>query len=173
MKKPIKYTIEIEWGLNSLLEYGDLIFAEGLDLIEVSREIRKLDIIPLAFIRNNPFNALGDLGFNEIVTKIKAAAKYECPMTHNIYYGTLPVAIATSDKKQYTKLTEYHLDTDWHRRSWGDHLFVPNLVERSIMGHGYTFVTLPSDGCHTLTLAAMKIPNNNYLICLTYVWHNK
>ena len=130
MKDSIKYEVEIEWGLTELLKYGDLLFAEGLDLIEVSREIRKLDIIPLAIVGNNPFTVLQKIGLNDIAEKIKKSAKYWCWTTKNVYYGTLPIAIATFNKKQYTKLTEYQLDTDWHRRMWGDDLFAPNAVER-------------------------------------------
>jgi hypothetical protein len=170
----IKYSRRIGWFLKEQLEYGELIFANNLPLEEITTEILNLDIIPIRIINPHPWDALQKIGVTqEFLGTIINAAKYECPWTENKYIGTLPIAIATFNKKKYPMLNEYQLDTDWHRTMDKDERFVPDAVEKSLLGHGYTFATLPSDGVRTLTLAALKMPNEDYLICLTYIWHNK
>jgi hypothetical protein len=169
---------EIEVNLDEILRFSDFIFAEGLNIKQVTPEVLNLDIIPTAVITQSPFKALKKMQIpEEFIEKLKETAKYICPWLDNIYYGTLPIAVATFDKTKYKLLSKYELDTDWHKSFHGggdvDKLFIPNILESSFMGHGYTIGTLPSDGSHTLTLCMIELPNKDYLICLTFAWHNK
>jgi hypothetical protein len=176
--KRLLFQREIETSINDIRDYSDFIFAVGLDIKELTPEVLKLDIIPTMIISTSAFNALAKMNIpKDFLDKLKQASMYTCPWTENTYFGTLPIAVATFNKNNYKDLlTDYQLDTEFHlSMNGGDvkKLLIPNLVELSFIGHGYTSATLPSDGSHTLVLCTIELPNKDFAICLTYAWHNK
>lgn len=102
-------------------------------------------------------------------------------LNDNLMYHTIPLVLLYNNKDVYDFLknitdksyNSYILDSDFTKHLYKDEIFELNRIQNILMGTGYTFATLPSDGTYSKKLVKIDLENNDSLICSTFIWYNK
>lgn len=148
-------------------DYGDIL--SGGEYL--AREVKGSEIIgnflSTQAINNDPWETLTALSIN--VAPLKKAFQYSCPYTRNTYYHFIPLAILLIDGH----------DIDMYRKgyespSW-DFAFNLKWSKQccSMLGHGYTDGTLPSDGSGKHIKVLIELDNGDFLFGYCWLWFNK
>jgi hypothetical protein len=132
-------------------------------------------------IEVNPWESIEAMG---ISTKLlKEAFQYTCPYTENTYYHFIPLAILLIDghdinmyrKPPYNSPSmDYAFDLEWNKErchTFDD--FSMSSVAESMLGHGYTDGTLPSDGSGEHIRVLIELANGDFLFGYCWQWYNK
>jgi hypothetical protein len=163
IKQPVRFEPEL----------GDIIFAAEM-LRKFDPEVRHGHITPLICLSQNGWTALANLNIN--AHDFRARSTYKCPFMHmNIYYWNMPVALISQNPERYEALSgnAYAMDSDWHKKMYEERIFDLGLVPRSLMGHGFTSGTLPSDGTPHIEKTLADVDNGDVIVCQTFIWFNK
>lgn len=132
-------------------------------------------------VSDNPWKSLKVLGID--VAPLKKAFQYSCPYTRNTYYHFIPLAILLiegHDVDMYRKgpyespSWNFAFDLEWNKKrchTFDD--FGLNRVADSMLGHGYTDGTLPSDGSGEHIRVLIELSNGDFLFGYCWQWYNK
>lgn len=150
------------------------------------------NVISLGYISQRPFVALGgeDRGYPEdFVPKIdqeslqsfKGAIQYTCPYMESDFFWTVPLAIITSTPEDYMnpKSVWYPMATDLEWTLDNNVVFDEegelelHRIQKIMMGTGYTFGTIVSDGHGRAVDTYVHLSNGDFLLCKSWVWYNK
>jgi len=129
-------------------------------------------------IYGNPWEILEDMNIE--TADFKKIFQYECPYTGNTYYHFIPIAIIVnhkSDVQQYRQLNfasesyDYRFDLEWILKMQK----IPEIddIGRSMLGHGFTSGTLPSDGDGKFIRVLIELDNGDHLFGHCWEWYNK
>lgn len=177
-------------------DIGDVL-GEGASFVKCAFEmgmIEKANLVGVGYLGPSPWGALGRLGVDS--KQIMGLFAYECPFIKgNRYWHFCPWLIITSKntdeyrqraKTRYMSWLDMAVDSDWVRKMYvgsyrnpdspyriNPDKIEPDRVSAAILGHGYTYCTLPSDGhgCHEL--ACLELDNGDLLVGWLWVWFNK
>ena len=140
-------------------------------------------IFPVTYVKDNPFNALQQFGIRSDIFRLDT---YDCPITEMIFYWIVPKYILANneyftekEKKDIWYMSMMHDKDLMLGRLIEDKDKVPLKIDRPgkitqcMLGPGYTFGTLPSDGSDELVPVEIQLDNNDILICWTHIWYNK
>jgi len=106
---------------------------------------------------------LADLGIDagEFINK----SVYTCPWTGNVYYWVYPLGVLSNDAERY------------NCEPWNIHTidanYQLNRIAVAMQGHGFTTMTLPSDGHGSRELGTVPLENGDLLLVACWVWFNK
>jgi len=141
--------------------------------------------LPIPVGSRGNWDTLHDLGVVN-AKDIKEKLTAECPWSDNKYFIFYPIAILFQDKntwdskqndKYFGPYRDMFFDRDWQMRRFEikdrEVHFSIGSVDRSLLGHGYTEGTMPSDGGGGLKNAAMHLSNGDLIIGKVWVWYNK
>jgi hypothetical protein len=127
----------------------------------------------------NPWVSINRMGID--VENLKNVFKYICPYTGNIYYHFLPLAIILSDNSDVnfyrippynTPDWDFFFDLSWNKcKIYGD--YEMSSIAESMLGHGYTDYTLPSDGSGKFIKVLIELSNGDFLFGYCWEWYNK
>jgi len=132
-------------------------------------------------IDDNPWESIKALGIN--AEPLKEAFKYTCPYTENTYYHFIPLAVLLIDghdidmyrKGPYESPSwNFAFDLEWNKErcpTFED--FNMSRVTDSMLGHGYTDGTLPSDGSGEHIRVLIELANGDFLFGYCWQWYNK
>lgn len=111
------------------------------------------------------------------------AAKYECPWTNNQFYWWYPLLLETCSDVPTLYREELTYNVDVHKviREGHSNLYYIDHNElcdytditRTMLGHGFTPMTMPNDGHGCIELARVLLSNGESLIVACWVWYNK
>lgn len=174
---------------------GDILQAEEY----INRKATLVDVQgKLAFLNfvGNPWAALNLLGIS--ADDLKKETRYTCPYTDNKYHWFIPFALVLKgDVECYQKdegfREHYKMIFDWDWTKWALKDEISGLektvqdgndgwdnakpclssIQHSIMGHGYTVGTLPTDGSRSRILVAVDLSNGDSLLGYVWEWYNK
>lgn len=135
-------------------------------------------MIPLTFfIFYNPFQILNKFGI--YTDTLEKKSKYKCPFRkETTFWGLLPITLKTNDPQKYrheelkAPLYDLVFDLKWQKHNNIVQFILENKITKSFLGHGYTKDTLPTDGSNTIIPAKLQLSNNDFIIALTWEWHN-
>jgi len=117
---------------------------------------------------------------NVEVVNLEKAFQYKCPYTENTYYHFMPVAIIInhdSNVEQYRQpnfahsFHDYLFDLEWILHM--DKMPEIDDIGRSMLGHGYTSGTLPSDGSGRFINILIELDNKDHIFGHCWEWYNK
>ena len=160
---------------------GDILYG-GDYLAEVFENPEVLvgkKVVRLGRISTNHWVALDKLG---IVGARKTAREleYDCPWTTNRFYWWYPILLITKEEgSAYKKTLTWncdvrcavgHDDTSLHELGLNK---ICSPIDDVMMGHGYTPMTLPTDGHGRRAYAAVELSNGETLVVSCWVWFNK
>lgn len=161
-------------------DYSDILFGHDF-LHEIRVKIEKLEGQKAVAV---PW----DMGFSFLAPHIDvkewaAACVYQCPYIEgNRFFWMYPLAILTEDE------TRYGVDAnsrDFSKRPWLVKVIKVDATDideydcelhkdlLSLMGHGYTDFTLPSDGSRSLVHGTVLLDNGDRILVACWLWHNK
>lgn len=161
--------------------HGDILY--GKEFIAARAEdLESLrPILPLTGPRvgHNPFAGL-NMVFGVEVVDLQKVFEYIDPWYSNTYFWWVPHAMVIRNGVEcYKKLRapvdtalDFFLDTDWHNSN-DRFTFELNWITRSMLGHGYTSGTLPSDGSRELIPVLVELDNGDAIFGYCWVWFNK
>jgi len=156
---------------------GDIL-SGGEYLVRMVKDKEDLgNLLGANIVSQNPWSSLKRLGID--TESLKKAFKYHCPYTGNIYYHFIPAAILVKSVEPYRKYPYDEIDWDWafdlewnRERTKEGHPELNNVGE-SMLGHGYTEGTLPSDGSGSFIKVLIELSNGDYLFGYCWEWYNK
>lgn len=166
---------------------GDILYGEEYFIKPYDVHYGQVKFLPVTAIRYNPWKCLKGLGID--YEEFQKELAYEDFVSDNIYYWAVPVflfsdkvdEIVDNTKDIYWK--DLYKDHDWQARSYfrefedddnpWKHEFVMPSISESLMGHGYTFGTIPSDGHGGKKNAIVELSDGSFLGCKVWVWYNK
>jgi len=152
---------------------GDILF--GSDYIS-SKFDRKTVKSLLLFHNLNQWNSLIELDIDH--SKFKNSVRYMDFLTNNEYFWFLPIMITSTEKDvhiKFNKKESVYTDIDYCLRSFydGDKLNKPYKISQSLLGHGYTYGTLPDDGDNTIDLLNVDLNETDKITGYCWIWFNK
>lgn len=162
------------WSAPEKGEKPDPMRVAGLKINALDGKEFENQIIPLYTLSMNPLEAVDDL---TIDSKFFESVKHNDPYTGFQVYGIMPSAVLTDNTEKYRDLIESDwrrdmaLDSDWNKRN-KDCLGL-QLVGTHLMGTGYTYGCLASDGSHRLEKGKLLLSNNDWLFVYFWLWFNK
>lgn len=122
----------------------------------------------------DPWKTLEIYGIKEI-QNLKDLFKYECPWTKNTFYWFVPFGIIVYGSTDVYKNQKYNhdfcFDLKWHERMYK--FEEPTNLEIAMLGHGYTFGTLPYDGSGSYNMVKIKLSNGDFIAGRVWIWYNK
>lgn len=149
----------------------------------IVKKVEKTDVLGQVIFacaaERNPWVSLKSMGVNS--DPLVEAFKYECPYTGNTFYHFIPVAIVIkNDVDAYRKSPydlkdfDYMFDLDWINNDLlrGQHPEL-NTISESMLGHGFTTCTLPTDGDGGWIEVLIELDNGDYLFGVCWEWYNK
>ena len=125
----------------------------------------------------NPWQFLEKI--NIIIEGLKKTFQYECPFTHNTYYHFIPIAIVVNYNSTVEQYRQPNFENSWDYLfdlEWVLHMCkMPEIdsIQRSMLGHGYTFATLPDDGSGKFIKALIELDNKDHILGYCWEWYNK
>lgn len=162
-------------------EIGDILSGGEYLVKKISNKDRLGPFIFSTTISRNPWESLRQMGID--VDPLIKVFKYECPYTNNIYFHFIPAAILLENKnkaKVYRKPPlddkswDFMFNVDWINDNLlrGAH---PELdpISLSMMGHGYTKGTLPTDGNGGFIETLIELDSGDHIFGLCWEWYNK
>lgn len=159
-------------------ECGDILSGGEYLVKKVENKDKIGDYLFISTFGNNPWNAIERLGIHS--KPLKQAFRYECPFTKNTYYHFIPVALVLNNGvEQYKKEfkdnpdVDYLFDTKWAKSLSMGVLPEANTIQMSMLGHGYTEGTLPSDGGGDFINVLIELDNGDFLFGHCWEWYNK
>jgi hypothetical protein len=111
--------------------------------------------------------------------------RYDCPWTDNTYWHFVPWVLLAKDPSVFKQPSgswgELAFDCDWIRSMWmkgfkdlkDPQVLEPDRVARSMLGHGYTNWTLPSDGSVRYIVACLGLNDDSLIAGWLNLWFNK
>lgn len=157
-------------------EYGNILY--GSEYIWDIEKIESLNNPETKFISlrsPNPWEAAKRLNVN--ADTLKESLLYECPFIHgNKYFWMIPTAIVVcEDIKQYRKpnYSSSMLDFMFDNKLSLNSLRELDVIQKTMLGHGYTYFTLPDDGVNELKEFTINLNNGDKLLMSGWVWYNK
>jgi len=134
---------------------------------------------PLTAVAQNPWNALRNLRVDH--REFKKEIEYICPYNGYVHFWSVPVLIFTKDVKNWTaryKISreDMYLDKEWIRKFFPSKVkdALPfTKVQRSLLGAGYTDITIVSDGKGYLYDGLIALDNEDFLGVKVWIWFNK
>ena len=145
-------------------------------------DLLEFKVIGLKWIANHGWVALEKLG---IAITPAIAFSYECPFVDgNHHYHFLPHFVLVNDLEVYKEHSsdwpDMVLDRDWlvkyHLHSnlvLAEAQIQPSPIDLTIRGHGYTSMTIPSDGHGKWALACLELSNGDLVVGWLWIWYNK
>lgn len=131
----------------------------------------------------NPWRSLKKMGIN--TKPLEKAFKYTCPFTGNTYYLFVPLMILLNsgepeDIKVYrqpplnTSSLDYAYDLEYNKEicPFFSSMGMGRILD-SMLGHGYTDGTLPSDGDGEVIKVLVGLDNGDFLAGFCWQWYNK
>lgn len=171
-------------------EHGDILYpfidwkstgtAGGLYSTLPKDALSKKSFLLLALYSTHTWKALDVLKID--ATLLTNQTKYECPWTGNMHHWFFPLVILCADIDYWLSVAEpsfgaeFARDNDWHRDfiiDEDDKSLVLSKPAKTIVGHGYTPHTYPSDGSGQLQDAQVLLSNGDFLAGKVWVWFNK
>jgi hypothetical protein len=159
-------------------EIGDILSGGEYLLKKVGSKDKLGDVIFACAADRNPWESLKKTDID--IDPLKKAFKYECPYTGNIFYHFIPAAIVIkSDVKVYRKTPlddkdyDFMFDLDWVKNILKDHHPELDEISQSMLGHGYTYGTLPTDGIGGWIEVLIELDNGDCLFGICWEWYNK
>jgi hypothetical protein len=153
-------------------------------LVELSKE-GKLCYMQLPYFRNHPWKALEKAGC-ENVAELKENFAYQCVLLEETRHAFVPTGIQTTAEG----LEKYrgNFEKDFFPGLGMDYLCsiddlesadiwraedTLNRFQRLVLGSGYTFACLPSDGDATLEPVDIQLDNGDRLLGLVFNFYGK
>jgi hypothetical protein len=112
---------------------------------------------------------------------------YRCPYTDRQYWWAIPEALLLKKDSPVLSLWKsamkdagrnYHLemsmDNSWNKE--GFHKIAnlePSVIQKALLGPGYTEGTNANDGSSSIVLATADIDSGDQVLFWTHLWHNK
>jgi len=173
---------------SKVCDIGDILYGDGFFIKPHEDFFGKKKFLPLAALYYNPWHSLEALGID--FEKFKKELEYEDYVEkRNIYYWAIPIFLFSDDVDEIIDKTkaiywkDIHKDHEWQVRSyfrqWGDEDnplekdFRLSKILEAMLGHGYTYGTIPSDGSGEQKNALVELSDGNFLGCKVWVWYNK
>lgn len=137
-------------------------------------------ILQLGWRGHQHWIVLGRLGI--IHTRVMKDVTYSCPWTKNRFFWWYPVALLLEHRYKYEGGIDLYPDDDMSQRVGYESNCLTSVtvkdaisgsIIRSMMGHGYTIGTLPSDGHGKIVPALVDLSNGDQLLVACWVWYNK
>ncbi len=156
----------------------------------IAGKVEKKDIehpILLSLFGNHIWRVLDrfEIDYKELKEKVK----YECYLTGNTYYNFLPFMILCGHGSHaYRGLSTFgkhaydmHFDEEWTKNQIlclndddeEEYWKKPSKIQTSMLGHGYTECTLPSDGSNEIDVCYANLSNGDALAGFIWLWYNK
>jgi hypothetical protein len=160
--------VEIVKGSGFEPKNGDILY--GSDFIDKESD-KSFSGYYLGNFNHNHWNALQNLGISN-VKDMRDVVHYECPFREGkgkVYYWLYPFAISDIPE-------EIIKERSWIPREkfiLGESEIVPEKIDMSFLGHGFTEGTLPYDGSNRIKVFDVKLSDGRTLYCYGYVWYNK
>jgi len=160
-------------------EYGDILYGDEYIAGKVELKDIKHPIL-LSNFGNNTWETLKK--FEIDYEMLQKRVTYECYMTGNKYYWFLPMMILCGySTKAYRGLSSFSdpyfnmlFDEEWTLQFLeGYSVENINKIQQSLLGHGYTLGTLPSDGSNSIEVVWVEMSNGDKLVGFCWIWHNK
>jgi len=121
------------------------------------------------------FSGLSALSIDAAV--LQEQVRYNCPWTDNQYYWMYPLGVVSDDEERYGIDRE---KTPWLCRTINQQDDMDNIdpshlntIVKTMLGHGYTVGTRPSDGHGEVVLGTIPLDNGDELLVACWVWFNK
>jgi hypothetical protein len=159
---------------NKFEENGDLMGGSEYFYDVYNDKYSEREYFYLEGISHNTWKSL-----NTILNEKVEPPTYKCPWTDNSFYSLIPLAIMSTDIHKYkdsVKIPSFKLDMIFDFE-WTSYHFPVNEhnhdISKSLLGHGYTFCTLPYDGSPGTELTLMELSNGDHVICKSIIWYNK
>jgi hypothetical protein len=148
-----------------------------LALEKFTGDLKDYQIIPLACLLPNPWQALGSLQI--YVDEIKDI--HDCPYTGYAYYSLVPTALLSKNLEQYepplgVPFADYAMDAEWHLHMSGnkpERLVELTPIQKLLLGSGYTHGTRYLDGHGKTEEGVVNLDNGDLLWVHFWEWYNK
>lgn len=135
--------------------------------------------LPLAAIRQNPWEALSILGVNYFDFQEKV--KYTCPYNKYVHFWAIPLLIFTDNIQEWLSKTciprsERYLDKQWVLRFFPlqtKNGFPFTKIHRALLGPGYTETALIDEGHGHLYDSIVSLDNGEMIGCKVWIWFNR
>ena len=167
---------------------GDILSGEEYFIKPYEAHYGQMKFLPLNAIQYNPWNSLTTLGID--CEEFKREVVYDDFVTaHNIYYRAIPIFLFsenidkiidnTKEIRFKNSYKDHEWQVHWYFREHRDennplkHDFEINNIGKSLMGHGYSYETSPSDGSVNMKNAIVELSDGSFLGCKVWVWYNK
>ena len=88
----------------------------------------------------------------------------------------MPSVILTDDIKKYEEYIPLHMRSMCYDMKWMKSQYTIDAIgdiQQSLLGHGYTDGTYPSDGDGELILLDAQLDNGDMVVGWGWVWYNK
>lgn len=176
MIKPVKQTTPYKPEIGDILSGGEYLVRK------VENKEKLEDYLWIGTFGNNPWHAIERLGVDS--KELRESFRYECPFTKNTYYHFIPVVLVVKNGvEQYRDKFEvdngsgehndYLFDLEWTKKMSGGVLPEASSIQMSMLGHGYTVGTLPSDGWGDFINVLIELDNGDFLFGHCWEWYNK
>ena len=134
---------------------------------------------PLNAVDLNSWSALGKLGVD--YSSFKKSVEYICPYNGYIHYWCLPILIFAKDIKNWTARYKVYREEMYHDVEWMRKFYPSKVkstlpfskIQRSLLGPGYTGMTLVNDGSGYLYDTLLSLDNGDFIGAKVWIWFNK
>lgn len=163
-------------------DFGAILFGgEYIAGRVVKKEIDQVLFLPGTY--HDPWKDLIKLRIK--CNDFKEAVTYKDFVIENTYYWFLPIMILTDNNQKYrndnlkSPVYNHIFDSDFCKGNLfspdlgNDIAISPGKIHASLLGHGYTYGTLPSDGSGRLDMLYVNLSNGDRLAGYCWIWFNK
>jgi len=134
---------------------------------------------PLIAVAQNPWAALEKLGVDH--KHFKKEVQYTCPYNGYIHFWSVPILVFTNDVKLWTVRYKVFREEMYLDHAMMKNFFPPKVkdalpftkIQRSLLGPGYTDMTIVTDGNGYLYDALVALDNGDSLGVKVWMWFNK